>query len=52
VGSAVILTAPAGAGNFGGWSYNCIPLAAITAAGPNSCEVFLTTNDTVGAVFN
>jgi uncharacterized protein YjdB len=52
VGSAVILTAPAGNGNFGGWSYNCIPLAAITAAGPNSCEVFLTTNDTVGAVFN
>jgi uncharacterized protein YjdB len=52
VGSAVILTAPAGAGNFGGWSYNCTPLAAITAAGPNSCEVFLTTNDTVGAVFN
>jgi uncharacterized protein YjdB len=52
VGSAVILTAPAGAGNFGGWSYNCIPLAPITAAGPNSCEVFLTTNDTVGAVFN
>jgi uncharacterized protein YjdB len=52
VGSAVILTAPAGAGNFGGWSYNCIPLAAITAAGPNSCEVFLTTNDTVGAIFN
>jgi uncharacterized protein YjdB len=52
VGSAVILTAPAGAGNFGGWSYNCTPLVAITAAGPNSCEVFLTTNDTVGAVFN
>ena len=39
VGTAVILTAPAGAGAFGGWSYNCIPLAAITAAGPNSCEV-------------
>jgi uncharacterized protein YjdB len=52
VGSAVILTAPAGAGAFGGWSYNCTPLEAISAAGPNSCEVFLTTNDTVGAIFN
>jgi hypothetical protein len=52
IGSAVIVTAPAGAGAFGGWSYNCTPLAAITAAGPNSCEVFLTTNDTVGAIFN
>jgi len=52
VGSAVILTAPAGAGAFGGWSVNCTTLVAISAAGPNSCEVFLTTNDTVGAVFN
>jgi uncharacterized protein YjdB len=52
IGSAVILTAPAGAGAFGGWSYNCTPLQAISAAGPNSCEVFLTTNDTVGAIFN
>ena len=52
VGTAVTLTAPAGAGNFGGWSYNCTPLVAISAAGPNSCEVYLTTNDTVGAIFN
>lgn len=52
VGTTVILTAPAGAGAFGGWSYNCVPLAAITAAGPNSCEVTLTFDDTVGAIFN
>jgi hypothetical protein len=52
VGTTVTLTAPAGAGAFGGWSYNCTPTAAITAGGPNSCTVFLTTNDTVGAVFN
>jgi hypothetical protein len=52
IGSAVILTAPATSAAFGGWSYNCTPLAPNTAAGPNSCEVFLTTNDTVGAIFN
>ncbi len=52
IGSAVILTAPATSAAFGGWSYNCTPLAPSTAAGPNSCEVFLTTNDTVGAIFN
>lgn len=52
VGTTVILTAPAGAGAFGGWSYNCVPLAAISAAGPNSCEVTLTFDDTVGAIFN
>lgn len=52
VGTTVTLTAPAGAGAFGGWSYNCVPLAAITAAGPNSCEVTLTFDDTVGAIFN
>jgi hypothetical protein len=49
--------------NFGGWSYNCIPSDANgnalpagstlwTAAGPNYCYVDLTTNDTVGAIFN
>ncbi len=52
VGTTVILTAPAGAGAFGGWSYNCTPTGAITAAGPNSCAVTLTFDDTVGAVFN
>jgi uncharacterized protein YjdB len=52
VGTAVILTAPAGAGAFGGWSYNCVPLNTISAAGPNSCEVTLTFDDTVGAIFN
>ena len=37
----VVLTSPAGAGAFGGWSTNCVPTAAITAAGPNSCTVTL-----------
>jgi hypothetical protein len=52
VGTTVILTAPANAGAFGGWSSNCTNIGTITAAGPNSCTVTLTTNDTVGAVFN
>jgi hypothetical protein len=52
IGTTVILTAPAGAGAFGGWSYNCVPLSGITAAGPNSCQVTLTFDDTVGAIFN
>jgi hypothetical protein len=52
-GTAVTLTAPAESGvNFGGWSYNCTPTAAITAAGPNSCTVVLNSDDTVGAIFN
>lgn len=47
---------------FGGWSYNCVPSDATgvalpgpvywTAAGPNYCVVTLSTNDTVGAIFN
>jgi hypothetical protein len=53
VGSSVTLTAPAEPGvAFGGWSYNCTPTAPVTATGPNSCMVSLTTNDTVGAIFN
>lgn len=52
VGSTITLTAPAGAGAFGGWSYNCVPTSAVTAAGPNSCQVTLTFDDTVGAIFN
>ncbi len=57
LGTTVILTAPAQAGvAFGGWSYNCTPTAAATAAGPNSCSVQLGTasssNVTVGAIFN
>lgn len=52
VGSTVTLTAPAGAGAFGGWSYNCTPTTAVTAGGPNTCSVTLTFDDTVGAIFN
>jgi hypothetical protein len=62
-GTSVMLTAPAQSGvAFGGWSYNCTPSNASgtplpgpvywTAAGPNYCVVDLTTNDTVGAIFN
>ncbi len=52
VGTTVTLTAPAGAGAFGGWSYNCVPTTPVTAAGPNRCQVTLTFDDTVGAIFN
>jgi uncharacterized protein YjdB len=52
VGTTITLTAPAGAGAFGGWSYNCFPTSAVTAAGPNTCVVTLTFDDTVGAIFN
>ena len=67
LGTTVTLTAPAGAGSFGGWSYNCTPTVGITAAGPNSCTIMLGTsatsnngvtsgtgnsNVTVGAIFN
>jgi hypothetical protein len=53
VGTTVTVTAPAESGvHFGGWSSNCTPVLAVNAAGPNSCSVTLTTNDTVGAIFN
>lgn len=52
VGTSVMLTAPATGAAFGGWSYNCAQQGTMTAAGPNSCVVTLTTNDTVGAIFN
>jgi hypothetical protein len=64
----IVLTAPKGAGLFGGWSYNCQPSdsagnllspPAITEGGPNYCLVTFTPNDanqgpniTVGAIFN
>ncbi len=49
-GTVVTVTATGGA--FGGWSYNCAPTAAITAAGPNSCTVIMDGDDTVGGIFN
>jgi len=65
VGTAVILTATQSSGatgTFGGWSYNCVPSDSSgnplpgptywTAAGPNYCVVTLSSNDTVGAIFN
>jgi hypothetical protein len=52
--TTITLTAVGGA--FGGWSYNCLPTAPITAPGPNSCTITLSptsnTNITVGAIFN
>jgi uncharacterized protein YjdB len=64
VGAPVVLKAAGGA--FGGWSINCTPSdqngvplnpppnspPAINATGPNYCVVTLTTDDTVGAIFN
>ena len=52
VGTTVTLTAPKTGANFGGWTYNCGAQGTVSAAGPNSCTVTLTTNDTVGAIFN
>jgi hypothetical protein len=54
IGKTVTLTAPARTGvEFGGWTYNCAPIGAVTAAGPNSCKIVLgATNATVGAIFN
>jgi uncharacterized protein YjdB len=52
VGTVVTLTAPANGANFGGWSYNCAAQGTVTAAGPNTCTVVLSQDDTVGAIFN
>lgn len=54
IGTTVTLTAPAQSGvAFGGWTYNCAPNGAVTAAGPNSCTISLgATNASVGAIFN
>lgn len=54
VGATITVTAPAIPGvKFGGWSSNCAPNPFTPSqAGPNTCTVDLTTNDTIGAVFN
>lgn len=53
IGTTVTVTAPTESGvNFGGWTSNCAAIGTVTATGPNSCTVTLTTNDTVGAIFN
>ena len=61
IGTPFVLTAPAGAGAFGGWSSNCLPVVSpinltpttITATGPNYCELSPTTSsETVGVIFN
>jgi hypothetical protein len=68
VGTTITLTAtqnpadPGPHGTFGGWSWNCENTAPVTAAGPNSCTVYLgeidpitdipTSNVSVGAIFN
>lgn len=63
VGTSVILTSPAGAGAFGGWSTNCTPTDASgtpltgtaadgTAAGPNYCKLTLVNDDVVGVIVN
>jgi Bacterial Ig-like domain (group 2) len=54
VPTTVTLTAPTRTGvKFGGWSSNCVNIGTITADGPNSCTINLSTSDaTVGAIFN
>jgi hypothetical protein len=61
IGTPFVLTVPAGAGAFGGWSSNCTPVVSpsnltpttISANGPNYCELDPTTSsETVGAIFN
>ncbi|HEX8713205.1 MAG TPA: Ig-like domain-containing protein [Terracidiphilus sp.] len=53
IGATITVTAPAESGvNFGGWTYNCKQASPVSATGPNTCTVNLTTNDTVGAIFN
>jgi hypothetical protein len=54
IGTPIILTAPAGVGNFGGWSSNCTPNPNPPVAnGQNQCTLVPTTyNETVGAIFN
>jgi Bacterial Ig-like domain (group 2) len=51
-GFTVTLTAPANGARFGGWSSNCTKTAPVTETGPNTCTVTLTTDETVGAIFN
>lgn len=53
IGAIVTVTAPSEPGvKFGGWTSNCLAQSTVTATGPNTCTVDLTTNDTVGAIFN
>lgn len=52
INSTVTITAPAGAGAFGGWSSNCTATTTVTAAGPNTCQVSLTNDDVVGVIVN
>ena len=54
IGATITVPAPAIPGvKFGGWSSNCAPNPFTPSqAGPNTCTVDLTTNDTIGAVFN
>ena len=54
VGATVKLTAPATGAAFGGWTYNCgsqNPSPSVANV-QNTCVVTLTTNATVGAIFN
>ena len=52
IGTTVTLTAPNNGAAFGGWSYNCGQQGVATSTGPNTCTVTLSTDDTVGAIFN
>lgn len=54
INTTVTLTAPAGAGAFGGWSSNCTTISPdpSTATGPNTCTLKLLNDDVVGIIVN
>lgn len=62
INTTVVLTAPSGTGQFGGWSYNCTPNPnPSTAAGPNTCTIIVgddtapvnpNSSVSIGAIFN
>jgi hypothetical protein len=51
-GKPTVVTLTAVGADFGGWSINCANTAPVTRAGPNSCTVVLTSDETVGVIFD
>jgi hypothetical protein len=51
-GKPTLVTLTATGADFGGWSINCANTAPVTRNGPNHCTVELTTDETVGVIFD